>query len=63
MKTHQSTLSMLVLLVAQGSALANREVYQDVSSSTVMVTVGNSQGSGVLVDAERRLVVTALARG
>ncbi|MEQ8784661.1 MAG: serine protease [Pirellulaceae bacterium] len=57
--TNVTILFLLSLLVITSSVAANEAVYQRVKRSTVwIVRPDGSSGSGVLVDADRRLVVT-----
>lgn len=49
---------LIVLLCRGSSALANSSIYSQILPSTVWVNAGDSTGTGFLVDASRKLVVT-----
>ena len=49
---------MLLVLTTSTAAVANNEVYRQLLKSSAMIVAGDRFGSGVLVDAERRLVCT-----
>ena len=58
MRTLMTAHIALYVLLAASQLFASEDIYQDVLRSSAFVVAGSSQGSGALVDADKRIVFT-----